>query len=761
MRRKNTTQCHTLVIYIGLILLFCTPKSIQAFHIIGGEITYTCNGAGNLGTMNYAFVMTLYRDCAGLGAQFDNPAEMGVYRLENGIYTFVRALETSHGAITPVPPPDDPCLIVPSNVCVQRAVYSFTLDDLPVIDGSYLVFWRRCCRNETINNIVNPRDAGATFSVEITARAQQLCNDGPRFNAFPPTVICVNQPLNFDHSAVDAEGDQLVYEFCAPLLGGGPSGGQGPGTGNERGCNGIRPDPAVCPPPFQPVSFVGPTYTAVNPLSGNPKVTIDANTGIITGIPTILGQFVVGVCVKEYRNGELLSVLQRDFQFNVSTCEIAVSAEIQADTTLGAQRFVVNSCGDFSVDFLNLSQREANIVTYEWEFDLGTEIQSFTSRDATVTFPGLGTYQGTMIINKGLTCTDTAEILVNVFPEIASDFEFEYDTCFGAPVEFTDKSFSGSGQLTDWSWSFGDGQSSQARNPNHLYPIPGNHNVLLRVRDINQCEDENIQVISYFPVPPFIIVEPSSFVGCAPSQIHFNNLSIPIDETYDIVWDFGDGNQSTDISPTHIYEEEGLYSINVAITSPIGCFIEADFNSWITIRPSPKAGFSYTPDELNNFNPQVSFTDMSMDAVAWQWTFGDEGIAFIENPTYTFQDTGIQQIQQVVFHENGCTDTAFAILDIIPEVRYFLPNAFTPNFDSKNDNYHGVGILEGMTDFEMSIWSRWGEQVFYTMDPLESWTGRMNNTGEDLPVGVYVCVVNYRDPRNNPVEIKEFATLIR
>jgi gliding motility-associated-like protein len=703
--------------------------------------------------------MTVYRDCAGVGAQFDNPAEIGVYQLVNGVYTFVQAVFVGHGVVTTVPPPNDPCLIVPGNVCVQQAVYSFN-QTLPVISGSYLVFWRRCCRNQTINNIVDPRNTGATFSVEITALAQQVCNESPTFKGFPPTVICVNQPLMFDHSAIDQQGDQLVYEFCAPLEGGGPLGNQG-NMELERSCNGIRPDPANCPPPFAPVTFVGPNYSEVNPLGGSPTVTINANTGMITGTPLVLGQFVVGVCVKEYRNGQLLSVLQRDFQFNVSTCELAVSAEIASDTTLGTQRFVINSCGNHTVDFTNLSQRESNIVSYEWEFDLGNEIVMFDTRHGRVTFPDLGTYTGTMIINKGFTCTDTADITVNIFPEIRSDFTFEYDTCHGAPVEFQDESFSGSGQLTNWFWDFGDSKSSLTRNPNHLYGIPGNHAVTLRVRDINMCEDQKTKVIPYFPVPPVIIVQPSTYVGCEPATVSFTNLSTPIDESYHIIWDFGDGNQSTEISPTHIYEDAGVYSLHIEITSPIGCYIETDFGQWITVRPSPQAGFTYSPQTLSNFDSQVFFNDASVDAVGWQWMFGNEGLAFIASPTYQFKDTGLYTIQQVVFHENGCTDTAVAKLDVIPVVTYFLPNAFTPNFDSRNDVYKGVGIVEGMTDFELSIWARWGERVFYTRDPDEGWNGRKHNSGDDLPDGVYVCVVKYTDPRSNPVEIKEFATLLR
>ena len=661
-------------------------------------------------------------------------------------------------SIRQVPPPDDPCLVIPENVCVQEGIYNFNLT-LPIIDGSYHVFWRRCCRNQTINNIVDPRNTGATFTVEITAFAQRVCNDSPTFNNFPPTVICVNQPINFDHSATDPDGDQLVYEFCAPLEGGGPAGGT-PGSGNDRDCDGIRPDPANCPPPFTPVTFVGPTFTEINPLAGNPQVTISALTGLITGTPEIQGQFVVGVCVKEYRNGELLSELRRDFQFNVSVCEIAVFAEIESDTSLGGQSFVINSCGETTIEFINESEKIENIQSYRWDF--GSGIDLVTSRDASITFPGIGQYDGTMIINEGLACADTAEISVNIYPSIEADFEFDYDTCFGSPVEFVDLSTTGSEQMVGWEWDFGDGVgTSGLTNPNYLYPTPGVKQVTLRVTDVNQCQAEEIKDVDYFPVPPFIIVEPTSFVGCVPASIKFQNLSVPIDSTYDVIWDFGDGNTSNEISPIHTYMAAGTYSISLDITSPIGCNIETDFPGWINVKDAPSAGFSFSPERPTTFNPTVSFFDQSTDAVAWQWTFGEESAAFIANPVHTFQDSGLKVVEQVVFHPNGCTDTAFAQLDVLPAVTYYLPNAFTPNGDGQNDLYKGVGVTQDMLNFQLRIWSRWGELVFETSDPEEGWNGKMRNTGEDLPFGVYVCKVTYETPRNDMIELEEFATLIR
>jgi len=744
-------------------LFFGMHNLAYGFHIIGGEITYNCLGFANADStaLNYRFEMHVYRDCSGMGADFDSPAEFGVYSEINGVFRFVRIFTTNLQTVNLLPVPDDPCLIVPGNVCVQEGIYQFTLSNLPLIDGSYHIFWRRCCRNQTINNIINPRDEGATYTVEITAAAQRVCNSSPKFRSFPPTVICVDQPLFFDHSAGDLEGDQLVYEFCAPLQGGGPAGGS-PNSGDQRACDGIRPDPEVCPPPFFPVQFIGPTYTPTNPLGGDPLVSINANTGLITGTPRLLGQFVVGVCVKEYRNGELMSVLRRDFQFNVAFCEIAVIADIIADTSLANQQYVINSCGESTVTFVNLSEQQANIQSYKWEFDLGSETFVGTSRDAVVTFPGVGDYTGSMIINEGLFCADTANISVNIYPSINSDFEFDYDTCFGNPVEFIDRSFSGSGQITDWDWDFGvAGGISRIPSPNFLYPSPGNHDVTLRVTDINRCVAEVTKTIPYFPVPLFLVVEPSTFNGCSPATVFFNNLSVPIDSTYDIVWDFGDGQQSFDISPTHVYEQPGLYSVSLDVTSPIGCNVTADFDSWINVQDSPEAGFSFSPEHPTLFNPTVSFFDQSVDASAWQWTFGEDAISFIQSPTHTFQDSGLKYVQQVVFHDNGCTDTASTLIDVIPEVTYYLPNAFTPNNDSRNDLYMGAGILEGITDFEMLIFSRWGELVFETNDPTVGWNGQMRNTGQEMPIGVYVCKVRYKEPRGSVIELEEFATLIR
>ena len=738
---------------------------VRAAHIIGGDITYVCNSTGN-----YTFTLKLYRDCFGGGAPFDSapgapfPGTVTIYEGNSNNPLIINSsnhISLAAPVITKVNPNlSNPCLDPPTDVCVEEGVYVFDVN-LPVSSNSYHIVYQRCCRNGTITNIANPGETGETFYIELTPAAQNVCNSSPVFNDFPPIVICAGEPINFDHSATDPNGDVLVYELWRPFEGGGND------TNNSTAPGGVAPNPDQAPP-FTGVNFVSP-FSFTSPLLANPPLMVNANSGFMTGVPTSLGQFVVGVSVKEFRNGQLLSTVFRDFQFNVVECEFNVRADIAEDDTItlqGEQYYVVNACGINDVIFNNQSTEASNINSVLWRFDLGASDTTSTDWSPRITFPGLGTYYGELYLNPNVNtdeCADTALIEVNVFPGITADFEFDYDTCVAGPVTFTDLSSSGAGpnSIVSWDWDFGDNNTSDLQHPVHTYNIPGALNVSLLIRDTNDCTGLETKVVSYFPVPQLLVVAPSEFIGCQPAEIFFDNLSTPVNDQYNIFWEFGDGGTSTEIDPTHTYQDLGTFTVSLSITSPLGCSTDTIWNDLITVLPSPIADFTFTPQQPSNLVPTVSFFDESFEPVAWKWTFSDVGASIQQNPTFTFPDTGMQEIQLVVFHESGCTDTMIQFLDVIPEVRYFLPNAFTPNGDGFNDGFRGNGVMKGATDFSLSIWNRYGEKLFETADPFESWNGRKDNTGQLAPQGVYVVVVSFREPRGALRELRGYATLVK
>ena len=700
--------------------------------------------------------MKVYRDCYNGLAPFDSApgAQTGylsVYRSGNLNSTY-SVIELEAPEVDTIDPAENnPCVVIPPNVCVERGEYTFTAS-LPVLaDESYYVIYQRCCRNGSINNIVNPEAAGATYFAEILPFAQTECNSSPIFNQLPPPVICSGFSLNFDHGAFDEDGDQLVYSFCAPLDG-----------GSQTNPN---PDPDL-PPPYEEVNFVLPQYSAINPLGGNPQISIDPVTGVITGTPDVQGQFVVGVCVQEYRNGVLIGEIQRDFQFNVAFCEPTVNAVI--DGVAAGEAFEIYSCADTIISIINQSTDENFIEEYEWQFDIdpssGVPL-SYDTRDVTVIFPGYGFYDGLMILNPGTSCTDTAFLKITITPPMFPDFTGVYDTCVAGPVQFENWTNTNGSILDFYHWEFGDLNTSDDENPEYQYDEPGTFNVQLTATDTLGCEYSTTKELVWKPAPKAIIFEPSEVVGCPPLEVYFENLSFPIDSTYEIIWTFGDDSTSYDISPTHTYLIPGRFDIHVQVTSPIGCFKEAFFPRWVDVDSLPVADFIYDPPSyISNFHPTVNFIDNSKRAAFWAWEFGKDGAlgnTLGEKASFTFPDTGQVEVQLAIMHYYGCEDTIVKMVDVVPRITYTLPNAFTPNGDGLNDVYRGGGYFRGITDFEMTIWDRYGGVVFYTEDPMEAWNGRDHNTGNVLQHGSYVCIVRYTDPRGTRHEVKGFATLIR
>ncbi|MEM6319105.1 MAG: PKD domain-containing protein, partial [Bacteroidota bacterium] len=475
------------------------------------------------------------------------------------------------------------------------------------------------------------------------------------------------------------------------------------------------------------------------------------------------------VCVSEYRNGELLGTIQRDFQFNVAACIQEITAQIASDEVIEnlgpngqivSRDFALTVCGQESVEFVNESFDRAFIDDIRWEFDGGTILSD--DWNATVAFPSQGTYAGKLVLNPDSPqCIDSANIFVEILPDLTADFAATFDSCSISPVQFTDNSVAEASTITNWQWAFDDGATSTQMSPTHQYDNSGSYRVQLTIEDDNGCTSEYVETINYAPAPQAVDIDQSATTGCDPVPVIFINNSSPLDDSYEVLWDFGDGNTSNEINPIHTYDAPGTYSVSLSIESPIGCEVEENYPDLITVLASPTAGFSLSSTELSTTNPSVSVIDESLSADSWRYLFGNQGTATVANPNFTFRDTGRQQIVQIITALSGCQDTAVQFLDILPFVEWYMPNAFTPNRDGTNEVFIGNGFLVGATNFNFTIWNRWGEMVFQTSDYTVGWNGRKNNTGRDSPSGVYVYLLSYRTPRGEVRQLEGFATLVR
>ncbi|MCB0587964.1 MAG: PKD domain-containing protein, partial [Phaeodactylibacter sp.] len=445
----------------GAIFLVVLPLTIRATHIVGGEMNYTC-----LGNNEYEITLTIFRDCynGNPNAWFDNPASIGVFDAQNNLLQEVLVPLMNNDTLDPVLTSE--CLVVPPNVCVHTTTYR-TVINLPPITGGYQLAYQRCCRNQTIVNIVDPLDTGATYGVTISERALEECNSNPKFQQWPPIYICVNEPIVFDQSAIDQDGDSIVYRLCTPLSGATP--------------DAPMPQPPNNPP-YEPITWIDPPYNVdnmLNGVAGGVELEINSQTGLLTGLPNTIGQFVVGICVEEYRDGELISTTRRDFQYNVGQCGQAAAAftapEIQ--------------CGNLSVFFHNESQGANDFI---WLFnDPGDPGAMATSINALHTFSDTGLYTVMLIAEPGEVCEDTAFQQVYLQDNsISVDFDYEFVSCTDSlVVQVTDSSQDSVSELLEWQWSLmPGGATSMERNPTFVLTESGDYTIRLTVVAANGCE---------------------------------------------------------------------------------------------------------------------------------------------------------------------------------------------------------------------------------------------------------------------------------
>jgi len=298
------------VIFVVLLSSF---YNAFATHIVGGEFTYTYLGDTTISakTMHkYQVSLSIYEDCLngqpGAIAQ-DNPAWLGVY---DGMGNIVEMDTGDNGvccgipfslSVTVAPNLSITCVSNIPPTCLLKKTFTKIYYLAPNSSG-YLVSYQRCCRNASIVNVSDPGDEGCTYFCSIPA--SPIVNNSAVFKNYPPQIICSDNPLYYDHSANDADGDSLSYGFSPAYTG-----------GSEAN---VKPVPL--PPPYDSVSYISPEFSSQSPIDGNPTIQIDPVTGLITGTPDIAGRYLVNVYCNEWRSGALINTIRREFQFVVTPC---------------------------------------------------------------------------------------------------------------------------------------------------------------------------------------------------------------------------------------------------------------------------------------------------------------------------------------------------------------------------------------------------------------------------------------------------------
>jgi len=261
------------------------------------------------------------------------------------------------------------------------------------------------------------------------------------------------------------------------------------------------------------------------------------------------------------------------------------------------------------------------------------------------------------------------------------------------------------------------------------------------------------------PVVNFTVDAPA---GCEPHTASFTDLSEPSGVQW--LWNFGDASSSSGTStqqnPSFTYVEVGTYDVSLQVTSASGCTSDTTIVAMIDVASPPDASFSANPMNTTLIAPTITFTDQSEGNITgWEWTFGDGFGADVQNPAHTFLDTGFFNVTLIVTSAEGCMDIARRSVKVGPDFMFYIPNSFTPDGDGLNDNFRPYGEGIRWDTFEMFVFNRWGQQIFYTNDIDNSWDGTIK--GNEPVLGVYAYLIHITDDNGRKLAFRGNITLLR
>jgi gliding motility-associated-like protein len=489
------------LVAIATCLLLSAPS--YAAHIKGGFFTYQYLGPGSGTNLRYRVTLTVYMQCNPSAGQLSNPINFSIFSA--GTNQFIRnesvAISNQYNLDKTY---DEPCITGDQRKCYYTiVVYDLASIELPSTPDGYTIAYQRCCRIAGIINVTGSGAVGNTFSINIPGTSigqNAVTNSSPVFLVNDTAVVCTSSFFQYSFKATDSDpGDSLSYEFCDAI----------------QGADQTNSAPATAAnPPYSAVPYNAP-YSGIQPMGS--LVTINPVTGLISGIaPGVSGQYVVAVCVSEWRNGVLIAKTRKELHVEVGNCNPLQAVLLPKPAT----------CDGFTVSFQNDAQNNPGNTDYLWTFGEPSSGSSDSSILSTPshTYTDTGVYTVKLRVSLAGLCADSTLFKVRVFPGFFPGFIFT-GGCFTNPFQFTDTTNTRYGVVDSWRWNFGDGSTladtSRIKNPQWTYPASGPKDVSLIVTNSKGCIDTAQVTIQVLDKPVITLAFKDTLI-CRPDAVQLN-----------------------------------------------------------------------------------------------------------------------------------------------------------------------------------------------------------------------------------------------
>ncbi|RQO31469.1 hypothetical protein DBR32_05775 [Taibaiella sp. KBW10] len=332
-------------------------------------------------------------------------------------------------------------------------------------------------------------------------------------------------------------------------------------------------------------------------------------------------------------------------------------------------------------------------------------------------------------------------------PTYKARFETDSITCVNTNLVFNPNYTNN--EFVSWHWDFGNGVTSIMQTPTHQYPISGRY--LIKLKAVNQfgCIDSTQQWVTVDSVmtPEFIIDRTNICAG--------EKINVTTDYGFNptgVSWDFGDGGTlQTAALPgiSYAYPTPGGYAVKMTV-SYRSC-PDVSYTKNITINNFPVVDLGGDTTLCYRGVPITLKNKATNTGVTYKWNTGETTSAIAAKGPGVYSLTAT----------NGADCSTTDSVSIKKDCYIDIPNAFTPNGDGNSDFFLPRSLLSrGVTSFEMTVFNRWGEKVFYTTKTDgRGWDGTLNS--KEQPGGVYVYIINVKFKDGLEERYQGNVTLIR
>ncbi len=377
-----------------------------------------------------------------------------------------------------------------------------------------------------------------------------------------------------------------------------------------------------------------------------------------------------------------------------------------------------------------------NSNAYVWDFGDGT---TRTGADGQHLYPEAGTYTLRLHVTDFFQCKNTWTFTpIQVYPNPEPDFRVTQTVLCTTPTTLQFENLSR--EADAYRWNFGTPGTSEAVQPVLTVTVAGTLDIGLLAINRYGCRDSLVRRVRIYTRPD-LNFKTDKQIGCTPYTAFFENNSTGVNL---FRWDFGDGGTSSEQAPRHRYTTPGVYTVTLYASADSVCFDSLRLRNYITVRPSPTARFTAAPvvDTTVVPNGIFRFKNESLNAIRWRWDFGDGDTSILKNPTHRYFTNGPQVVTLIAYNDLECPDTAMQTLT--PEFfgRLYIPNALSPDHGVADERiFKAVGV--GLAEFSIAVYGFNGQRVWHSTaleegQPSEEWNGRLHNTGDPLPQGLYV-----------------------